>query len=125
MGYRLYDLQSHSYFVSRDVICHEHIFPCDQNPGSIVFPPPPDSDISSFPVIDGVFTLPPHFPDTPEYDNNFIIILLPLKIGRFHHHLEHNWLHLSLFLLKSSQNHCKCKLLYPSCGTLSRNQIIF
>jgi hypothetical protein len=28
-GYKLYDLQSHSYFVSCDVIFHEHIFPFD------------------------------------------------------------------------------------------------
>jgi hypothetical protein len=72
-GYKLYDLQSHSHFVSRDVIFHEHLFPFDQTLGSIVFPSPPDFDISFFPVTDGVFTLPPPFPDTPEYDNNFII----------------------------------------------------
>lgn len=37
-GYKLYDLQSHSYFVSRDLIFHEHVFPFDQSHGSIVFP---------------------------------------------------------------------------------------
>jgi hypothetical protein len=71
-GYKLYDLQSHSYFVSRDVIFHEHIFPFDKSHNSIVLPHQPDSVISSFPPTDGIFTLPLVFPDTPEFDNNYI-----------------------------------------------------
>jgi hypothetical protein len=64
-GYKLYDLQTHSYFVSRDVVFHEQIFPFNKSHGSIVIPQKSDSDLSSFPTTDGVFILPSSFPDIP------------------------------------------------------------
>ena len=45
-GYRLYDLQSHSFFVSRDVHFREHIFPFKQTSTS----PSSDSSLSNFPI---------------------------------------------------------------------------
>jgi hypothetical protein len=72
-GYKLYDLQPHSYFVSRYMIFHEHIFSFDKSHSSIVLPHQSNSNISYFPITDGIFTLPLAFPDTLEFDNNYMI----------------------------------------------------
>lgn len=57
-GYRLYDLQSHTFFVSRDVRFWEHIFPFKQTPTSFS-----DSSSPSFPLpsylLDPDSTTPP------------------------------------------------------------------
>jgi len=61
-GYRLFDLHTQSYFVSRDVVFYEHIFPLAHLLDSFVYPISSNSDVSSFPVSNGQFVFPDSSP---------------------------------------------------------------
>jgi hypothetical protein len=64
-GYRLFDLQTHSYFVSRDVVSYENIFPFAHSLDSFVYPLSNTADISTFPTTDGQLIFPLVFLDSP------------------------------------------------------------
>jgi len=70
-GYRLFDLHTHSYFVSRDVVFYEHIFPFAHSLDSFVSPLSNPTDISTFPSTDGQFVFPLAFLDSSSPDIPF------------------------------------------------------
>ena len=72
-GYKLFDLQSHSFFISRDLVFHERVFPCSLNAhtnSTILIPLP------SIPPLSSVFLDP-----TPSSDSANSIV-------QFHHDFD-------------------------------------
>uniref|UniRef100_A0A2N9F8T5 Uncharacterized protein n=1 Tax=Fagus sylvatica TaxID=28930 RepID=A0A2N9F8T5_FAGSY len=68
-GYKFFNLDNQQFFVSRDVVFHEHIFPF-LTPSSVTHPPPSNLDLSDphpsppFPI-DPDPSDSPHFPKSP------------------------------------------------------------
>ena len=64
-GYKLFNLDTHQFFVSKDAVFHEHIFPF-LTPHSVTHPPSSDSNLSDpHPSLPFSTSDPPYFPKSP------------------------------------------------------------
>ena len=88
-GYKVFDLNSHLVFISRDVIFHESIFPnktSNSCPSNEPFVPLPCISLSLF---DDVLSLSPSHTSTPP----FVSSDLDGTILQVHHELDDDFLH--------------------------------
>ncbi|KAL0457111.1 UNVERIFIED_CONTAM: Retrovirus-related Pol polyprotein from transposon RE1 [Sesamum latifolium] len=88
-GYKVYDLSVHSYFVSRDVVLYESIFPFAsgdpalQTSDPVLLMPRSENDsyISTLPTTDDPTSLPHIFPDPTPHISPASLISEPIPTG--------------------------------------------